>query len=197
MMVKIGYIKATKRNQSLHIQKDKLHEFGCDALLVENHEFVNERRVLKKILQTISPGDQLVVADLDVLAVRIDDVLKFMQYIYQQKASIVALSMQTMSASRGEVAKLSNAAILEFHRYFLKSEKNSVSPKQEVNHTQRKVSVGRKPKFESNNPLLQQAFTAYQTGELNEMEIERNLGINRQTFRRYRKKFGIERSDNK
>lgn len=192
-MVKIGYIKATKRNQNLHIQKDKLHEFGCDALLVENHEFVNERRVLKKILQTISPGDQLVVADLDVLAVRIDDVLKFMQYIYQQKASIVALSMQTMSASRGEVAKLSNAAIIEFYSYF------GQPKKKESNHVTNtgKVLAGRKPKFETNDPLLQKAFAAYQTGEMNESEIERKLGINRQTFRRYRHKFGIERIDKK
>lgn len=198
-MTKIGYIRATKKNQNLHFQKYTLEKFGCTTVLVEDHEFLNERRVLKKILRVIRPGDQLVMTELDVLSVKIDVVLKIIKYIYQRKASLIALNMQSMTNNNGEIARLSNAAVVEFHHYFSKVENETVSLKRKNNSTSNQINnmAGRKPKFKRDDPLLQEAFHAYQNGELNEMEIERNLGINRQTFRRYRKKYGIERNGNK
>lgn len=193
-MTKIGYIRSTKGNQNLHSQKNKLETFGCDSVLVENHEFLQERRVLKKILHAIRPNDQLVVVDLDILTIDFNTVLKLMGYISQRDASLIALNMQSMSTHQGDLAKLSNAAIIEFYSYFGQPKKE-MTKKKESNHVTNtgKVLAGRKPKFETNDPLLQKAFAAYQMGEMNESEIERKLGINRQTFRRYRHKYGIER----
>lgn len=198
-MTKIGYIRSTKRNQNLLSQKKRLETFGCNTILVENHEFLQERRVLKKILHAIRPNDQLVVVDLDILAIDFNTTLKLMKYIYQREASLIALNMQSMSTNQGELSKLSNATIIEFYSYFQQPEKKMTQKKESthVTNTGKGLAAGRKPKFETNDPLLQKAFAAYKMGEMNESEIERKLGINRQTFRRYRQKFGIERIDKK
>ena len=51
---------------------------------------------------------------------------------------------------------------------------------------------GGKPKFSENDPRLQLAFKLYLDGST-EKDVERQTGINRRTFQRYRKKFNIHK----
>ena len=51
---------------------------------------------------------------------------------------------------------------------------------------------GRKLKFTENDPRLQLAFKLYIQGAT-EKDVERQTGINRRTFQRYRNKFNIHR----
>ncbi|MFZ2477142.1 MAG: recombinase family protein, partial [Lactococcus raffinolactis] len=51
---------------------------------------------------------------------------------------------------------------------------------------------GRKLKFTENDPRLQLAFKLYIQGAT-EKDVERQTGINRRTFQRYRSKFNINR----
>ena len=52
---------------------------------------------------------------------------------------------------------------------------------------------GGKPKFSESDPRLQLAFKLYLDGST-EKDIERQTGINRRTFQRYRNKFNIHRN---
>lgn len=52
---------------------------------------------------------------------------------------------------------------------------------------------GRKPLFEEPNDRLQHAFKLYKDG-MSDKDVERNTGINRETFRRYRIKVGVKRT---
>lgn len=51
---------------------------------------------------------------------------------------------------------------------------------------------GRKPLFTRHDPKLQHAFKLFLDGH-SDREIEKLVGINVRTFRRYRKKYGILR----
>ncbi|MCT6892045.1 MAG: helix-turn-helix domain-containing protein, partial [Lactobacillus sp.] len=89
--------------------------------------------------------------------------------------------------------QLMNNLILELYKYQAESERKRIKERQRQGIEIAKAEGryhGRKPKFDQDNPQLQHAFDLYQNGA-SDTEVAKLTGINRVTFMRYRKKYGI------
>ena len=91
--------------------------------------------------------------------------------------------------------RLINSLVIELYKYQAESERNRIKERQSQGVALAKEKgkfKGGKPKFSENNPRLQLAFKLYLEGST-EKDVERQTGINRRTFQRYRSKFNINR----
>ena len=91
--------------------------------------------------------------------------------------------------------RLINNLVIELYKYQAESERNRIKERQAQGIVLAKENgkfKGGKPKFSENDPRLQLAFKLYLDGST-EKDVERQTGINRRTFQRYRNKFNIHR----
>lgn len=86
-----------------------------------------------------------------------------------------------------------NNLILELYKYQAESERKRIKERQrkgiEITKSEGRYH-GRKPKYDKDSPQLQHAFKLYQDG-MTDTAVSKVTGINRMTFMRYRKQYGI------
>lgn len=203
-MERIGYIRVNSKTQNVDRQiktlKDVSRMFvdNMSGQSIERLQHI-QRPQLKAMMDFICVGDIVVITELDQLSRKKKDLIKIMNDIQRKGATLEVLNLPTFRGIGDDNLRgLVNNLIIELYRY---QDYQDESKNQRVKERHAKgIGIaknqgkfkGGKPKYEFDNPTLQQAFKLYLEGET-ENCIEKVTGINRRTFRRYREKYNIYR----
>lgn len=195
-MAKIGYARVSSMEQNLDRQVEAL-EKTCSKIFSDKLSGKNiNRPALLEMLDYIREGDIVVVTELERLGRNSKELTDLMYQIQTKKATLEILNLPTTQGIEDEnLRSLINNLIIEIYKYQAESERIRIleRQKQGIAIAKREGKYkGRKPLFNEPDARLQHAFKLYKDG-MSDKDVERNTGINRETFRRYRKKFGIER----
>ncbi len=153
------------------------------------------------MLDFIREGDIVVVTELDRLGRSSKELTELMNQIQQKKATLEVLNLPTLKGIEDDnLRTLINNLIIEIYKYQAESERKRILERQRQGIAIAKREgkyKGRKPLFNDTEPdeRLQYAFDLFLSGKTDK-DVQRITNINRETFRRYRKKFGIERTLN-
>ena len=194
-MAKIGYARVSSKEQNLERQLQAL-ESVSKVFSDKVSGDTTERPQLQAMLDYIREGDIVVVAELDRLGRNNKDLTDIMNTIQQKGATLEVLNLPSMNGIEdNNLRRLINSLVIELYKYQAESERNRIKERQSQGVALAKEKgkfKGGKPKFSENNPRLQSAFKLYLEGST-EKDVERQTGINRRTFQRYRSKFNINR----
>ena len=194
-MAKIGYALVSSKEQNLDRQLQAL-ESVSKVFTDKMSGATTERPQLQAMLDYIREGDIVVVAELDRLGRNNKDLTDIMNTIQQKGATLEVLNLPSMNGIEdSNLRRLINSLVIELYKYQAESERNRIKERQSQGVALAKEKgkfKGGKPKFSENNPRLQLAFKLYLEGST-EKDVERQTGINRRTFQRYRSKFNINR----
>ena len=194
-MTKIGYARVSSKEQNLDRQLQALE--GVSKVFSDKLSgATTERPQLQAMLDYIREGDIVVVSELDRLGRNNKDLTDIMNAIQQKNATLEVLNLPSMSGIEDDnLRRLINSLVIELYKYQAESERKRIKERQAQGIVLAKENgkfKGGKPKFTENDPRLQLAFKLYIEGAT-EKDVERQTGINRRTFQRYRKKFNIHR----
>ena len=194
-MTKIGYARVSSKEQNLDRQLQALE--GVSKVFSDKVSgATTERPQLQAMLDYIREGDIVVVAELDRLGRNNKDLTEIMNIIQQKGATLEVQNLPSMNGIEDDnLRRLINNLVIELYKYQAESERNRIKERQAQGIVLAKENgkfKGGKPKFSENDPRLQLAFKLYLDGST-EKDVERQTGINRRTFQRYRNKFNIHR----
>lgn len=195
-MAKIGYARVSSSDQNLDRQLEAL-EKSCSKIFSDKLSGKNTNRpALLQMLDYIREGDIVVVTELERLGRNSKELTELMYQIQNKRATLEILNLPTTQGIEDEnLRTLINNLIIEIYKYQAESERMRIleRQKQGIAIAKREGKYkGRKRLFNEDDDRLQLAFDLYRNG-LSDKDVQRKTGINRETFRRYRKKFGIER----
>ena len=189
IMTKIGYARVSSKEQNLDRQLQALE--GVSKVFSDKLSgATTERPQLQAMLDYIREGDIVVVSELDRLGRNNKDLTDIMNAIQKKNATLEVLNLPSMSGIEDDnLRRLINNLVIELYKYQAESERKRIRERQ----AQGIVLAKENGKFSENDPRLQLAFKLYLEGAT-EKDVERQTGINRRTFQRYRKKFNIHRT---
>ncbi len=195
-MTKIGYARVSSKEQNLDRQLQALE--GVSKVFSDKVSgATTERPQLQAMLDYIREGDIVVVAELDRLGRNNKDLTQIMNIIQQKGATLEVQNLPSMNGIEDDnLRRLVNNLVIELYKYQAESERNRIKERQAQGIVLAKENgkfKGGKPKFSENDPRLQLAFKLYLDGST-EKDVERQTGINRRTFQRYRNKFNIHKN---
>ena len=195
-MAKIGYARVSSKEQNLDRQLQAL-ESVSKVFSDKVSGATTERPQLQARLDYIREGDIVVVAELDRLGRNNKDLTQIMNIIQQKGATLEVQNLPSMNGIEDDnLRRLINNLVIELYKYQAESERKRIKERQAQGIALAKENgkfKGGKPKFSENDPRLQLAFKLYLDGST-EKDVERQTGINRRTFQRYRNKFNIHRN---
>ncbi|PFZ93704.1 Pin-related site-specific recombinase/DNA invertase [Bacillus pseudomycoides] len=197
-MAIIGYARKSSNTQNIDRQIEALKDVSKMFVDKMSGQSI-ERPQLKAMLNFIREGDIVVITELDQLSRKNKNLIKIMNDIQRKEATLEVLNLPSFRGITDEnLRRLINNLIIElyiYQDYQDESERQRIKEKQAqgigIAKKQGKFKGG-KPKYEYDDPKLQQAFELYLKGET-ENYIEKVTDINRRTFRRYREKYNIYR----
>ena len=194
-MAKIGYARVSSKEQNLERQLQAL-ESVSKVFSDKVSGATTERPQLQAMLDYIREGDIVVVAELDRLGRNNKDLTQIMNIIQQKGATFEVQNLPSMNGIEDDnLRRLINNLVIELYKYQAESERNRIKERQAQGIVLAKENgkfKGGKPKFSESDPRLQLAFKLYLDGST-EKDVERQTGINRRTFQRYRQKYDIHR----
>lgn len=198
-MGRIGYIRVSTKEQNIDRQLAALE--STEKVFVDKISGKTTKRpALTEMLDFIREGDVVVVTELDRLGRDNQDLTKIMNLIQSKAATLEVLSLPSTAGIQDDnLRRLITNLMLEIYKYQAESERQRIRERQsqgiEIAKKKGRYS-GRKPMFEENDKRLQHAFDLHKKG-LSDKEIEEVTGINRETFRRYRHKYRLSRTDSR
>ena len=118
---RIGYARVSKNEQSLDSQLDALQAAGCHMVISEKISSVAVRAGWSRVVETLRPGDLLVVTRLDRIGRRLREIIVSVQDLVEQGTHVRALAQGIdTSAPGGSVALALFAALAETERTVLR-----------------------------------------------------------------------------
>lgn len=195
-MAKIGYARVSSKDQNLERQLEKLQ--SCKKIFTDKQSGGSlERPGFKELMSFIREGDVVVVTEIARLGRNNEELTYTMDQIRLTGATLEVLNFPTLQGvENANLRRLLNGLMLEIYKYQAESERESIreNQRQGIEIAKEKgLYKGRKPKFNRQSPQLNLAFDLYETGNYTVREIERMTGIPESTFRRYKKKYKIEK----
>lgn len=195
-MAKIGYARISSANQNLDRQLKKLK--GTKRIFQEAMSGAEKNRPqLKAMLDYIREGDIVVVTELERLGRNNGHLTEVMNTIQTKGATLEVLNLPTLQGIEDDnLRRLLFNLIIEIYKYQAEEERTRIRERQQqgIELAKRKGKYkGKPPKYKSNDPRLLHAFDLFKQN-YSEREIEKMTGINTRTFRRYRKKYNIQRN---
>ena len=120
-----------------------------------------------------------------------------MNAIQQKGATLEVLNLPSMTGIEDEnLRRLINNLVIELYKYQAESERKRIKERQAQGIKLAKKKgrfTGRKSTYQKDDPLLQRAFSLYQSKEYTLKEIEYHTKIPVSTLKRYLTKYGIKR----
>lgn len=199
-MAKIGYARVSSYEQNLDRQIQKLEASDVKKVFMDKLSGKDTKRPgLNSMLEYIREGDVVTVTELDRLGRNNEELSQIIYKIQQQGATLETLNLPTMSGIEDEnLRRLINTLVIEIYKYQAENERKNIKLRQKegISIAKKKgVYKGRKPLFQTkNDQRLQHGFQLYKEGRTLS-EVERLTGINKETFRRYVKKYGVVREN--
>ena len=195
-MARIGYARVSSKDQNLERQLEKLK--SCKKIFTDKQSGGSlERPGFKELMSFIREGDVVVVTEIARLGRNNEELTYTMDQIRLTGATLEVLNFPTLQGvENANLRRLLNGLMLEIYKYQAESERESIreNQRQGIELAKEKgLYKGRKPKFNRQSPQLNLAFDLYETGNYTVREIERMTSIPESTFRRYKKKYKIEK----
>lgn len=196
LATKVGYARISTKDQKLDRQIEALSKTVFKLFVEKESGATLERPVLYEMINFIREGDIVVVTELDRLSRNHNDISNIMHLIQTKGATLEVQNLPTLSGIEDDnLRRLINNLIIEIYKYQAESERTIIRERQKQGieiAKQKNKYKGRKPLFHKESPQLNHAFELYLSGET-DSEVATLTGIDRSTFRRYRKKYNIER----
>jgi len=196
-MAKIGYARVSSKDQKLDRQLEALQ--GVSKLFSDKISGKSaERPQLQAMLAYIREGDIVIVTELDRLGRNNKDLTEIMNTIQQKGATLEVLNLPSMNGIEDEnLRRLINNLVIEIYKYQAEADRKRIKERQQqgIAIAKEKGKFKGKPlKFKKNDPRLQLAFKLYLEGAT-DTQVEKQTGISRRTFKRYRERYNVKRED--
>ena len=196
-MTKIGYARVSSTDQNLDRQLEQMQD--CEKVFQEAVSGASkERYQLQALLQYIREGDIVAVTELERLGRNNQELTEIITAIQARGATLEVLNLPTLRGIEDDnLRRLLNNLILELYKYQAQAERERIKERQrqgiEIAKAQGKYQ-GRKALYTENDERLQHAFDLYLQG-YTDRDVSKLTGISERTFRRYREKYQIRRSN--
>lgn len=196
-MGKIGYARISSADQNISRQLEQLE--NCEKIFQEAASGASkERSQLQALLEYIREGDIVVVSELERLGRNNKELTEVMNDIQTKGATLEVLNLPTLRGIEDEnLRRLLNSLILEIYKYQAQAERERIKDRQRqgiaIAKTQGKYK-GRKALYTVDDERLQHAFDLYLQG-YTDRDVSKLTGIPERTFRRYREKYQIRRTN--
>ncbi|MGO3858593.1 recombinase family protein [Neisseriaceae bacterium CLB008] len=117
-----GYARISTQDQTLNLQQDALMKAGCDQLFTEIASGKNaQRKVLNQCLNSLKPGDTLVVWRLDRLGRSVRDLVNIIGELEKNQINFESLTEKIDTHSNtGKLIFHVFAALAEFERNLIR-----------------------------------------------------------------------------
>lgn len=196
VMSRIGYARVSSKEQNLDRQLEALKGVSkvfSDKLSGKTTELPQ----LQAMLDYLRDGDIVIVTELDRLGRNNKNLTEIMNAIQQKGATLEVLNLPSMTGIEDEnLRRLINNLVIELYKYQAESERKRIKERQAQGIKLAKKKgrfTGRKSTYQKDDPLLQRAFSLYQSTEYTLKEIEYHTKIPVSTLKRYLTKYGIKR----
>ena len=196
-MSKIGYARISSADQNLSRQLEQLQD--CEKVFQEAASGASmERPKLQALLQYIREGDIVIVTELERLGRNNQELTEIMATIQAKGATLEVLNLPTLRGIEDDnLRRLLNSLILEIYKYQAQAERERIKDRQrqgiDIAKAQGKYR-GRKSLYTEDDERLQHAFDLYLQG-YTDRDVSKLTGIPDRTFRRYREKYQIRRTN--
>lgn len=196
-MAKIGYGRVSSKDQNLSRQLEQLK--GCEKIFREAASGASkERPQLQALLDYIREGDVVVVSELERLGRNNQELTEVMNDIQAKGATLEVLNLPALRGIEDDnLRRLLNSLILEIYKYQAQAERERIKERQRQGIVLAKAQgkyQGRKALYAEDDERLQHAFDLYLQG-YTDRDVSKLTGISERTFRRYREKYQIRRSN--
>lgn len=177
--MQIGYVRPIDGDSTCDKQIAALKKFGCTETFTENHSHPKKREELKRVLERLETGDQLVVQSLHVLADSTRHLVELLEILEQKGSTLysVAEGIDTAPDQLFTFQKIVHC-IADF-------QSDSISAKTKAGLTVAKekgMHAGRPRKPDAN---VKKAIEMYKSKNYNLAEIKEQTGISKSTLYRY------------
>lgn len=185
MAVKIGYARVSTNDQELDLQIDALLKEGC----LKKHIYTDHvsgskvsRPGLDKCIETLKPGDILVVWRLDRLGRSMSHLINLIESLMEKGIGFKSIqdgAIDTTTAS-GELMFNIFSALAQFERRLIQER-----TKAGLASARSRGKLGGRPKIGKSNPKVQMAKQMYNNKSVSIDSICESLSISKATFYRY------------
>lgn len=192
--MKIGYARVSTKDQNLDSQIDLLNAQHCDKIYLEKVSGkTSNRPELLKLLNTLRPGDTVIVAKLDRLARSLKDLLSLVDEIHTSQANFISINDKIDTSSpAGKFFFHVFGAIAEFERDMI-SERTKIG----LNSARAKGRIGGRPSGLSPDDFAKALLVKQKSDEGMPMtQIAKMIKISRSTAYRYYN-YAVDHENNK
>ena len=196
-MAKIGYARISSADQNISRQLEQLE--SCEKIFQEAVSGASkERPQLQALLQYIREGDVVTVTELERLGRNNQELTEIMAALQTKGATLEVLNLPTLRGIEDDnLRRLLNNLIFEIYKYQAQAERERIKERQRQGIVLAKAQgkyQGRKALYTENDERLQHAFDLYLQG-YSDKDVSKLSGIPERTFRRYREKYQIRRTN--
>lgn len=173
------YARVSTESQNLDRQLDALEKYGVDHIYNEKMTGTKkERPELTKLLDRLSAGDIIVVADLSRLGRSTKDLIELTELFHSRGVNLVSLkeSIDT-NTSTGKLLFTLMSAIAQFERDCIADR-----TREGLNSARARGRTGGRPKINADS--VKKAVMLYHTGQYSVKEIEDLTGVKKSTLYR-------------
>lgn len=175
-----GYARVSTEQQNLDRQIDALTGYGVDRLY--NEKMTGKRKdrpELKKLLESLTEGDTVVVESLSRLGRSTRDLLELTELFEKKGVHLISLKERIdTSSSTGRLLFTLMSAIAQFERDVIADR-----TREGLNSARARGHLGGRPKVPEDT--IRKAIGIYHTGQYSIKEIEQLTGVKKSTLYRY------------
>jgi len=188
--MKIGYARISTKDQNVDLQLDALQKAGCEKIFQEVVSGARaERPVLKQLLDTLRPGDVLVIWKLDRLGRSLKHLVKLINNLREQDIGLQSLNDPIdTSTPQGRLSFNLFASLAEFERDLIRERTQAG-----LSAARARGRNGGRPKglSEQAEVTARAAETLYIERQLSVRQIADKLGISKTTLYKYLRHRGV------
>ena len=187
----IGYARVSTQDQNLDAQLDALREAGCKRIYQEKISGASkERPELKRMLEELEPGDEVLVWKLDRLGRSLSDLIQIVNDFQEKSIGFRCLqdAFVDTTTPQGRLVFSIFGALAEFERNIIRER-----TKAGLAAARARGRQGGRPKGLSKDAqnTATAAETLYRKGEMSVDQICRQLRISKSTLYRYLRLQGV------
>ena len=180
-----GYARVSTKHQSFDMQVDALEKAGCDRIYKEKLSATKKNRPeLDRLLESLRPGDKVVVWKLDRIGRSMSDMVKLANHFIENEIQFESLTqgIRLDDSAFGKMVFNIFSAFAEFERDLI-----SERTKAGLDAARQKGRVGGRPKGLSKQAKIKAAAAAtlYKKNEYTVKEICNELKISSSTLYKY------------
>ena len=188
--MKIGYARASTKDQLLNLQVDALEKAGCSRVVSEIVSGAKvERPALNKLLESVHPGDVLMIWKLDRLGRSLTHLIEIVNQLLERKVGLKSLNdpIDTTTA-QGRLTFNIFAALSEFERDIIWERTDAG-----LSAARARGRKGGRPKGvpAAAQPTACAAETLYREGKLSTQQIADRLNISKSILYSYLRYRGV------